>query len=294
MSELINKHTLFLITLTFVVNSYCSIVTPKLDVLFYEGDTLLISKLYKDKILKTIVKNEAFNKYYRPNQSYKYTAYWKIEQGKLYLLKISNCRSYFCSNETSSDTLNLNDYRFFRRKNKNGKIDLTPKNRTLFVHDRFVLRGGWMSTYLIDYEFHFKNKRLNSIDTTYNYFDNPERLKRYSFQQIHDTILEIIQDNIFIQPSGLPTKVIDFSLEVGVANDGKFEYLDMFNIFDRSIQDTVAFETINKIIDISMVETVLEKCKWDEMKSLSKDSFIFNFVLRLENDEYELIFQFIH
>lgn len=277
---------ILLITFTNYIGN-CSSAYPKSDILFYQKDTLFVDKIHSELILRKISKSKTFNTKYAPFRVNQYTAYWRIENNKLYLIKVSNCQTRFCSNENENDTLNLQ--KSFKLKYKNGKVDFTPRNGSINIFDTFILRSNyaWYPTFYKNYVFHFKKRSLNDIDTTLNYSNDVNRLKRLTYGQINLTIYDIIHENIKVFPSKTDRKKLYIELSVSIDYSGKMSDFQLINYCGNNFYDSIPEDSIQEIINLNLIRSKLEETKWDKITSSAsqKDNFIYKLNLNLEKNK---------
>lgn len=251
---------------------------PHCDIAFYKNDTLLIDKEFSDLILKKIKNQQGFKYRENPLMVNSYTAFWKIEDNEISLIKITNQNTLNWKSLNQSDTLDLR--KAFGRKYVNGKVSFKPKNLTLYLHKSFVVRKNtsWFPTYLEDYAIHFKNNKVIGIDTTVNYKDDSLRLNRYSRVQLDETIFNLITNSIIVNTDLLSAKRIEFSIAVTIDSAGKFDSLELSQIRVIDFSDSVYnYEYADSIFQLELLNNILTQTVWDEMVNTNEDVAVISY-----------------
>ncbi len=131
----------------FPFNSFSTTVFQSNDILFFNGDTLFLSKVFAPKIIKKGKNQKFFKLNSNPKKANQYTAYWTIKDSNLYLVKVLNKTTFDWKYLKKEDSLDLK--KAFKNEYKNGVVKFKLKDETLFANNRFVLRSywNWVPTY---------------------------------------------------------------------------------------------------------------------------------------------------
>lgn len=266
------RNRILILILILPTFAFSTKVLPHCDVAFYKNDTLLIDKEFSEIILQKIKKQNGFKYRENPIKVNYYTAFWKIDDNEISLIKVTNQNTLSWKSLDQADTLDLR--KAFGRKYVNGKISFKSKNLTLYLHKSFIVRKntGWFPSYLEDYAIHFKNNKIIGIDTTVNYKDNSLRLNRYSRVQLDETVFNLITTSIIIDTNVLHAKRLEFSIAITIDNAGKFDSLELSTIRVTDLSDSVYnYEFPDSIIQVELLNKILTLTLWDEMKNTNED-----------------------
>lgn len=250
---------------TFVFSSK---VLPNCDVVFYKNDTLLIDKIFSDVILKKMKKQLNLIDCRNPLMVNCYTAYWKLNDQSISLLKVTN------------QTASLDLQKAFGKSYQNGEVLFQPSKMTLYLHKPFILRNywDWFPTYLEDYTLQFNKNKWISCDTSTNYKDYPTRLNRYSRVQLDETIFHLLKDSVQIIPSIIQAKRIEFSISVAIKNCGDFDTLELSSIRVTDLSDSVyQYDYSDSIIQTKNLINILNNIQFDEIYTTNKDEAMVSF-----------------
>jgi hypothetical protein len=249
------------------------------DVLFYNNDTLYVSKIFSEKILRKIKHQKNFKDDSGQIKANHYTAFWKIENNQLYLIKVTNYQYFGWDRLSKNDTLDLK--KAFGLNYKNGKVKFHLFKKTIFAHQYFVLRQpwNWIPTYLEDYTIYFKKGRLSTIDTTVNYINDPTRLNRYSHMQMDGQLIELLSESINIAYEIPYAKQIKFTLIVTITNDGAFKEMEIGDVKVTNMTDyTYTHHSTSDIIETKPVKELLKSVLWDKIFNTEEDKVYIQYV----------------
>lgn len=278
------KKLILTILLLFPGIAFSTTVLPSCDILFYNNDTLFIEKIHSDIILRKLKKQPTFNYRDNPVAVNRYTAYWEIENNKIYLLKITNRKSYSWEDLKQSDSLDLK--KTFGNKYQDGKVAFKTKNSEFILHKPYVLRRNWAwyPTYIEDYSLVYKNNKLLQIDTIKHYVNNESRLNRYAFVQLEEMVFKLITDSLKQNLKTSNFKTLKFSVNVIINNDGSFNTVTFSNgiVTDFSGNQFEKDSVENYLLTLEPIINVLKSTLWDEIQNIKKD------VVRIEY-EYSFI-----
>lgn len=251
----------------------------KNDVVFYKNDTLYVGKIFSEKILCKIKHQKSFKDDYGQIKANHYTAFWKIENNQLYLVKVTNYQYFGWDRLSKNDTLDLK--KAFGLNYKNGKVKFHLFKKTIFAHQYFVLRQpwNWVPTFLEDYTIYFKKGRLATIDTTVNYINDPTRLNRYSHMQMDGQLIKLLSGSIKFSYEIPYSKQINFQLLITINNDGTFKKLEIGKVRVTNLTDYIyTYDSPKTLIETKPLIEILKNTVWDQMNHTMEDVAYLEFV----------------
>ena len=249
------------------------------DVVFYKNDTLYVGKIFSEKILRKIKHQKSFKDDSGQIKANHYTAFWKIENDQLYLVKVTNYKYFDWNRLSKNDTLDLK--KAFGSNYKNGKVKFHLFKKTIFAHQYFVLRQpwNWVPTYLEDYSIYFKKGRLATIDTTVNYINDPTRLNRYKRFQLQGSVINLLSGSINIAYEIPYAKQIKFTLIISITNDGAFKEMEIGDVKVTNMTDyTYSHSSTSDIIETKPIKELLKSVLWDKMFNTEEDKVYIQYV----------------